>query len=101
MKIKVAEEKITRAIKKLEGIDIILGSVEDTRRAMTLILKKTAISKTEAYEGLKEIKISSVVEHATTAVEHQTNYIIEFVLKDESYAEMEIALIRELQATFG
>lgn len=101
MKIKVAEEKIIRAIKKLEGIDVILGSVEDARWAINLVLRKTEISKTEAFKGLKEIKISSVVEHATTAIEHQTNYIIEFVLEDESYVDMEIGLIRELQRIFG
>ncbi len=101
MKIKVAEEKIIRAIKKLEGIDVILGSVEDARWAINLVLRKTEISNTEAYKGLKEIKISSVVEHATTAIEHQTNYIIEFVLEDESYVDMEIGLIRELQRIFG
>jgi hypothetical protein len=101
MKIKVPEEKIIRAIKKLEGIDIILGSVDDAKRAMNFILKKTEISQTEAYKGLKEIKISSVVEHSTTAVEHETNYIIEFVLEAESYIDMEIALIHELQKTFG
>jgi len=101
MKIKVPEEKIIRAIKKFEGIDIVLGSIEDARRAINLILRRTDISKTEDYKGLKEIKLSSVVEHATTAIEHQTNYIIEFVLEDESYIDMEIALIRELQKVFG
>lgn len=101
MKIKIPEEKIIRAVKKLEKIDIILSSVDDARRAVNLILRKTEISKTEPYKGLKEIKISSVVEHATTAVEHTTNYIVEFVTENESYVDMEIELIRELQGIFG
>ncbi len=101
MKIKIPEEKIIRAIKKLEKIDVILGSEEDARQAMNLILRKTEISKTEPYKGLKEIKISSVVEHATTAVEHTTNYIVELVTENDSYVDMEIELIRELQRIFG
>jgi hypothetical protein len=101
MKIKVPEEKIIRAIKRFEGIDIVLGNIEDARQAINLILRRTDISKHEAYKGLKEIKISSVIEHATTAMEHQTNYIIEFVLENDSFIDMEIALIRELQKIFG
>ena len=100
MKIKVRGEKITKAIKKLEGIDIILKSVEDAKMAMRLILRKTAISHTKDYEGLKDIAITEVVEHATSAVEYQTFYEVEFILTDDRFMEMEIALIKELQTMF-
>ncbi len=100
MKIKVQGEKITKAIKKLEGIDIILKTVEDAKIAMRLILRKTAISQTKDYEGLKDIAITQVVEHATSAVEYQTFYEVEFILTDDRFMEMEIALIKELQTMF-
>jgi len=101
MRIRVRDEKITKAIKKLEGVDIILKTVEDAKKAMRLILRKTEISHTKDYEGLKDIAITQVVEHMTSAVEYQTYYEVEFILTDDRFMEMEIALIKELQATFA
>jgi hypothetical protein len=100
MRIKVRDEKITKAIKKLEGIDIILKNVEDAKKAMRLILRKTEISGTKDFEGIKDIAITQVVEHATSAVEYQTYYEIEFILTDERFIEMEVTLIKELQTMF-
>lgn len=100
MKIRVRDEKITKAIKNLEGIDIVLKSVEDAKKAMWLILRKTEISRTKDYEGLRDISITRVVEHATSAVEYQTYYEVEFILTDERFIDMEIALIKELQTMF-
>jgi len=100
MRIKVQDQKITKAIKKLEGIDIILKTVEDAKKAMRLILRKTEISRTKDYEGLKDITITQVVEHATSSVEYQTYYEVEFILTDDRFIEMEIALIKELQTMF-
>ncbi len=100
MRIKVRDEKIIKGIKKLEGVDIILKTVEDAKKAMRLILRKTEISRTKDYEGLKDIGITQVVEHATSAVEYQTYYEVEFILADDRFVEMEIALIKELQAMF-
>lgn len=100
MRIKVRDEKIKKAIKKLEGIDIILKNVEDAKKAMRLILRRTEISKTKDYEGFKEIVMAQVVEHPTSAVESHIYYEIEFIIGDEKYMEMEIELIRELQRLF-
>jgi hypothetical protein len=100
MRIKVRDEKIKKAIKRLQGIDIILKNVEDAKKAMRLILNKTEISKTKDYEGLKEMIMTQVVEHPTSAVESHIYYEIEFVLNEERYTGMEIELIRELQGLF-
>jgi len=100
MRIKVRDERIIKAIKKLEGIDIILKTVEDAQKAMRLILRKTLISRSNDYSGLKDIAITQVVEHSTSAVEYQTYYEVEFILTDDQYVEMEIALIKELQTMF-
>jgi hypothetical protein len=100
MRIKVRDEKIKKAIKMLEGIDIILKNVEDAKKAMRLILRRTEISKTKEYDGHKEIIMTQAVEHPTSAVESHIYYEIEFILGEERYAEMEIELIRELQGLF-
>lgn len=100
MRIKVRDEKIIKAIKKTDGIDIVIKTAEDAKKAMLLILRKTEISRTKDYEGLKDISITQVVEHSTSAVEYQTYYEIEFILTEDRFIEMEIALIKELQAMF-
>jgi NMD protein affecting ribosome stability and mRNA decay len=100
MKIRVRDEKITKAVKNLEGIDIVLKSVEDAKKAMRLILRKMEIARIKDYEGLRDIAITKVVEHATSAVEYQTYYEVEFILTDERFIDMEIALIKELQTMF-
>ncbi len=101
MRIRVLDEKIVKAIKKLEGIDIVLKSVEDAQKAVRLILRKTDIAKTKEYEGLKDIVITQVVEHPTSAVEYTIYYEIEFIIAGELHTDMEIALIKELQALFA
>jgi len=101
VKIKVFEDQMTRAIKRLVGIEIIIDTVEEARRGLGLILERTETAKREDFKGLKEIRITQKVEHPTTAVEHKLAYIIEFVLEDDSYLPMEIALIQELQRIFG
>ncbi len=101
MRIKVQDEKIVRAIKKLEGIDIVIKTVEDAKKAMHLILRKTEASRSKDYEGLKDMVITQVVEHdATSAMEYRTYYEIQFILADDRFTDMEIALIKELQAMF-
>jgi hypothetical protein len=100
MRIKVRDEKIAKAIKKLEGIDIVLRTVEDAKKAIRLILRKTEISKTPDYAGLKDIAVTQVLESRTSAVENLISYEVEFILTDDRYTDMEIALIKELQSMF-
>ena len=100
MRIKVRDEKIAKAIKKLEGIDIVLKGVEDAKKALRLILRRTEISKTPDYAGLKDITVTQVIESRTSAVENLISYEIEFVLNDDRYTDMEIGLIKELQSMF-
>ena len=100
MRIKVRDEKIIKAIKKLEGIDIVIKTVEDAKKAMRLILGKTETSRSKDYEGLKDVIIIQVVDYPTSAVEYHIYYEIEFILTDDRYLNMEIALIKELQGMF-
>jgi len=100
MRIKVRDEKIAKAIKKLEGIDIVLKGVEDAKKALRLILRRTEISKSPDYAGLKDIVVTQALESRTSAVENLIFYEIEFVLNDDRYMDMEIGLIKELQSMF-
>jgi hypothetical protein len=100
MRIKIRDEKIIKAIKEMEGIDIILKTAEDAKQSMYLILRKTDASHMKDYEGLKDIAVTKSVERVTSAVEYITYYEIEFILTDDRFIGMEITLIKELQAIF-
>jgi hypothetical protein len=100
MKIKVTEEALRRAIQRLIGIDLIIDTVDEARKALNLILEKTESSRLPDFKELKDIKLTQKVEHSSTAMDHQIVYVIEFILSDESYLSMEIALIQELQRIF-
>ena len=101
MKIKASQQELTRAIRKLIGIDIIIDTVDEAKKALNMILEKTETSKNPFFKTLlTDILITQKVEHATTAMEHQVVFVIEFVLGDENYLPLEIELIQELQKIF-
>jgi hypothetical protein len=100
MRIKIEESDFVRAIKKLEGIDILIKGVEEARKGLTLIIRHTEASRREDFNGLEDVFITESLEYPTTSVEFKRYYEIEFKIKDSSYLDMEIALIRELQKLF-
>ncbi|MFQ6105017.1 MAG: hypothetical protein ACE5OP_12115 [Candidatus Glassbacteria bacterium] len=100
MRIKVAEENLIRAIRELEGIDIVIKDVEEAERGLRLIIRHTEASKRDDFDGLVDINITENLEYPTTSVEYKRYYEIEFKLKGDEYLDMEIALIRELQKFF-
>jgi hypothetical protein len=63
------------------------------------MLKKPCISFSarRQYPVLKTLK---AIEHASSAVEYQTYYEVDFILTDDRFFEMEMALIKELQTMF-
>ena len=48
MKIKVESEKIIKAVKKLNGIEVVLESAEDAKEAIDLVLRKAALASRAA-----------------------------------------------------
>ncbi|NIR14356.1 MAG: hypothetical protein GWN86_10580, partial [Desulfobacterales bacterium] len=47
MKIRVESEKIIKAVKKLDGIEIVLENADDGKEALNLILRKTGLFNRE------------------------------------------------------
>ena len=70
-------KRSSRLLKSWRGLISFLKTAEDAQKAMHLILRKTAISSTKEFEGLKDITISQAIEHASSAVEYQTYYEVE------------------------
>jgi hypothetical protein len=71
MKIKVEREKIIEAVKKLDGIEIVLENPEDAKEAINLILRKTDLFKGDDYGKLRGINVSSFQEYKTSAVDYK------------------------------
>ena len=58
MKIKVESEKIINALKKIDGIEIVLENPDDAKEAINLILRKTDLFDRNEYEKVKDVKVT-------------------------------------------
>ncbi len=59
MKIKVEGEKIIKAVKKLDGIEIVLENLDDAREAINLILLRAGLFEKLKAAAPKEVRVSS------------------------------------------
>ncbi|RLB07045.1 MAG: hypothetical protein DRG50_03925 [Deltaproteobacteria bacterium] len=100
MKVKVKRGKIIKAMKNLEGVEIILEDANDAKEAIDLILRKTELFKSNHYKRLKDIKVTAIQEYETSAVDYDLAFILEFLFEDDTTADLKIALIKELQDFF-
>jgi hypothetical protein len=101
MKIKVESEKIVKAVKKMEGVEMVLENAEDAEEALNLILRRTGLLKVEDLGKLKEVKVSSYQEYKTSAVDYTMVFLLEFSFGPEVSAESKVAVIKALQEFFN
>jgi hypothetical protein len=76
MKIKVESEKIIKAVRKLEGIEIVLETPEDAKEAINLILGKSNLLANHAQLKLKDILVTSSRKYETSAVDYKVSFFI-------------------------
>ena len=79
MKVKVESEKIVKAVKKLDGIEIVLENADDAKEAINLILRKTDLFEKDDYKKLKEVRVTSFQEYKTSAVDYKMIFLLEFL----------------------
>ena len=101
MKVKVESEKIIKAVEKLDGIEIVLESADDAKEAINLILRKTELFKRDDYGKLKDVKVTSIQEYETSAVNYKMIFLLEFVFEDDVSSDTKVAVIKEVQEFFG
>ena len=53
MKIKVESERIVKAVKKVDGIEILVENVDDAKEALNLILRKHGLFQRDDYDQIK------------------------------------------------
>ena len=101
MKIKVESEKIIKAVKKLDGIEIVLENPEDAEEAINLILRKTDLFKGDNFGKLRDVKVTSFQEYKTSAVDYKMIFLLEFLFEDDISLDTKVLVIKELQEFFG
>ena len=101
MKFKVESEKIMKAVKKLDGIEIVLENTNDAKEAINLILRKTNLFKRDDYSKLKEVKVTSLQEYETSAVDYKMIFLLEFLFEEDVSLDTKVGMIKEVQEFFG
>lgn len=101
MKIKIESLKIIKAVKKLDGIEIVLENLEDAKEAINLILTRTGLFEKHADANLKDVTVTSYQKYETTAVDYKMIFLLEFVFEDDIPLDTKVSVIKELQDFFN
>jgi hypothetical protein len=101
MKIKIESQKIIKAVKKLDGIEIVLENLEDAKEAIHLILTRTGLFEKHADAKLKDVKVTSSQKYETTAVDYKMIFLLEFIFEADIPLDTKVSAIKELQDFFN
>ena len=101
MKIKIESQNIIKAVKKLDGIEIVLENLEDAREAINLILLRTGLFDKHKEANLKDVKVTSYQKYETTAVDYKMIFLLEFLFDDDISLDNKVAVLKELQGFFN
>ena len=101
MKIKVESEKIIKAVKKLEGIEIVLENLNDAKEAIQLILGRSGLFEMQEAGKFKDIAVTSFQKYETTAVDYKMIFLLEFIFEADVALNDRVAVIKELQNFFN
>lgn len=101
MKIKIESEKIIKAVKKLDGIEIVLENHDDAKEAIDLILRKTDLFTSDEYQKLKDVKVTSYRQYETSAVDYKMIFLLEFIFEDDVSPDTKTSVIKEVHQFFS
>ena len=101
MKIKIESDKIIKAVKKLDGIEIVLENLEDAKEAISLILNRTELFAKQKGAILKDVAVTSYQKYETTAVDYKMIFLLAFMFEEDTALDARISTIKELQDFFS
>ena len=101
MKIKIESDKIIKAVKKLDGIEIVLENLEDAKEAINLILNRTGLFQAQKGSILKDVQVTSYQKYETTAVDYKMIFLLAFIFEEDTALDARISTIKELQDFFS
>jgi copper chaperone CopZ len=100
MKIKVESEKIIKAVKKLDGIEVVVENTDDAKEAINLILRKTGIFDSNHSGKLRDFKVSAYQKYETSAVDYKMIFLLEFLFEEDASLDSRVTVIKGLQEFF-
>ena len=100
MKIKVEAEKIVNAVKKIDGIEIVVENIDDAREAIDLVLRKSELFERDDFGKLRDFKVTAFQKYETSAVNYKMIFLLEFLFEDNMSLDNKVAVIKELQEFF-
>jgi hypothetical protein len=100
MKIKVESEKIIKAVKKLDGVEIVVENPDDAKEAVNLILRKTGIFEKDEFGKLKDFDVSAYQKYETSAVDYKMIFLLEFLFEEDASLDSRVTVIKTLQEFF-
>jgi hypothetical protein len=100
MKIKVESEQIIKAVKKLNGIEILLENPSDAKEAMDLIFNESDLFEGKDHVKPKDVTVTSFQEYKTSAVDYKMIFLMEFQFEEEVTLEKKVSFIKVLQEFF-
>ncbi len=101
MKIRVESEKIIKAVKKLDGIEIVLENADDGKEALNLIMRKTGLFNREDSGKLKDVTVTSLQKYETSAVDYKMIFLLEFIFEKDVTLETKVGILKEFQEFFN
>ena len=101
MKIRVDRDRIVKAVKELEGVEIVIENAGDAREAIDLILNKIDLFKEGQYVRPQDILVTAFQEYTTSAVDYNIVFMLEFVFEEKVPMNSKVAAIKALQDFFA
>ena len=101
MKIKVESEKIVKAMKKLDGIEIVLENPDDAKEAIDLILRKTDRFNAENFSKIRDVKVTSYQRYENSSVDYKMIFSLEFDFEENTSSDEKVAVMKDLQEFFN
>ena len=100
MKIKVEGQKIIKAVKKLNSIEIVVENPDDAKEAIHLIFGKIGLFEKDESGELKDFNVTAFQHYETSAVNYKMIFLLEFLFEESVSLDRKVALIQELQEFF-
>ena len=101
MKIKVESEKIIKAVKKLEGIEIVLENLNDAKESIQLILNRSGLFERQKVDKFNVVVVTYLKKNQTTAVDYKMIFLLEFIFETNVSLDEKVSIIKELQDFFN
>jgi hypothetical protein len=100
MKIKIESEKIVKAVRKVEGIEIVLENKEDAKEGLHLVLRRNDLFGAADLGSIKDIEVTSLQQYETSAVDYKMIFLLEFQFGEEVPLDTKVGVIKALQDFF-